>query len=89
MQEAIKSEQLQARKMVSSLINPLTNTTVNASGPGFPIKFCKTPADYDAPSPIPGEHTEDILESLTNLTKEELLELIKKGVVGNFYIPKN
>ena len=89
MQEAIKSEQLQARKMVSSLINPLTNTTVNASGPGFPIKFSKTPADYDAPSPIPGEHTEDILESLTNLTKEELLELIKKGVVGNFHIPKN
>ena len=84
MQEAIKSEQLQARKMVSSLINPLTNTTVYASGPGFPIKFSKTPADYDVPSPIPGEHTENILESLTNLTKEELLELIKKGVVGNF-----
>jgi formyl-CoA transferase len=84
MQEAIKSEQLQARKMVSSLINPLTNTAVYASGPGFPIKFSKTPADYDVPSPIPGEHTENILESLTNLTKEELLELIKKGVVGNF-----
>ena len=84
MQEAINSEQLQSRKMVSSLINPLTRTAINASGPGFPIKFSKTPADYDAPSPIPGEHTEDILESLTSLTKEELLELIKKGVVGNF-----
>jgi crotonobetainyl-CoA:carnitine CoA-transferase CaiB-like acyl-CoA transferase len=85
MQEAINSEQLQARKMVSSLINPLTNTVINASGPGFPIKFSKTPANYDAPSPIPGEHTEDILESLTNLTKEELLELIRTGVVGNFH----
>jgi len=89
MQEAIKSEQLQARKMVASLINPLTNTVVNASGPGFPIKFSKTPADYNVPSPIPGEHTEDILQSLTNLTKEELLELIKEGVVGNFHTLKN
>ena len=85
MQEVIKWEQLQERKMISSLINPLTNTTVKASGPGFPIKFSKTPADYDIPSPIPGEHTEDILGSLTNLSKEDLLELIKKGVVGNFH----
>ncbi len=84
MEEAIKSKQLQARKMVSSLLNPLTNTTVSASGPGFPIKFSKTPAHYDAPSPIPGEHTEDILESLTNLTKDDLLELIKKGIIGNY-----
>lgn len=89
MKEAIKSEQLQARKMVSALINPLTNTPVNASGPGFPIKFSKTPADYDMPSPIPGGHTEDILKSLTNLTKEELLDLIKKGVINNFQTLKN
>lgn len=85
MQEAIKWGQLQERKMISFLINPLTKSTVSASGPGFPIKFSKTPADYDSPSPIPGEHTEDILESLTNLSKEEILEFIKKGVVGNFH----
>jgi len=40
------------------------------------------------PSPIPGEDTEDILESLTNLTKEELLDLIK-GVIGNSQTLKN
>jgi formyl-CoA transferase len=88
-QEAIKWEQLQERKMVSDLINPLSKSTVSASGPGFPIKFSKTPANYDIPSPIPGEHTEDILGSLANLSKEELLELIKKGVVGNFHSLKH
>jgi hypothetical protein len=41
------------------------------------------------PSPIPGEHTQDILESLTNLTKEELLDLIKKGVISNYQTLKN
>jgi formyl-CoA transferase len=84
MQEAIQWEQLQQRKMISSLVNPLTNATVTASGPGFPIKFSKTPADYDTPSPIPGEHTEALLASLANLSKEELLALIDRGVIGNF-----
>lgn len=83
-QEAIKWEQLQERKMISALTNPLSKSIVSASGPGFPIKFSKTPGDYDSPSPIPGEHTEDILGSLANLSKEELIALIKKGVVGNF-----
>ena len=89
MQEVIKWEQLQERKMISHLINPLSNSAVSALGPGFPIKFSKTPANYDTPSPIPGEHTEVILESLTNLSKEELLELISKGVVGNFHSLKH
>lgn len=83
-EEAINWGQLKDRKMISSLTNPLSQSTVSALGPGFPIKFSKTPANYDVPSPVPGEHTEDILNSLTNLTKEELLELIKKGVIGNF-----
>lgn len=84
MQEAIQWEQLQQRKMIAHLVNPLSNATVSASGPGFPIKFSKTPADYDTPSPIPGEHTEALLASLANLSKEELLDLINKGVIGNF-----
>lgn len=84
MQEAIKWEQLQERKMISHLINPLSQSTMDASGPGFPIKFSKTPANYDTPSPIPGEHTEAILESLTDLSKEELIAFIQKGVIGNF-----
>lgn len=88
-QEAIKWEQLQERKMISDLINPLSKSAVGASGPGFPIKFSKTPANYDTPSPIPGEHTEAILGSLASLSKEELLELIKKGVVGNFHSLKH
>ena len=89
MQEAIKWEQLQERKMISHLVNPLSQSTMDASGPGFPIKFSKTPANYDTPSPIPGEHTEAILESLTDLSKEELIALIQKGVLGNFQSLKN
>mgnify|MGYP000122467483 CR=1 FL=1 len=81
-QEAIEWEQLQNRGMISSLINPLSKETVDASGPGFPIKFSKTPAGYSSPSPLPGEHTEELLNSLANLSKEELVDLIKRGVVG-------
>uniref|UniRef100_UPI0040470B79 CaiB/BaiF CoA transferase family protein n=1 Tax=Orrella sp. TaxID=1921583 RepID=UPI0040470B79 len=85
MQEAIKWEQLQERKMISHLVNPLSQSNMDASGPGFPIKFSKTPASYDTPSPIPGEHTEAILESLTDLSKEELIAFIQKGVLSNFH----
>ena len=88
-EEAINWQQLQQRNMISDLINPLTNTSVGASGPGFPIKFSKTPGGYDFPSPIPGEHTEDILASLANISKEKLFELIKKGIIGNYDSLKN
>lgn len=83
-EEAIHWQQLEEREMVTSLVNPLSNTTVGAFGPGFPIKFSKTPANYADPAPLPGFHTEEILSKLAGLTKDELLSLIKKGIVGDF-----
>jgi formyl-CoA transferase len=83
-EEAINWSQLREREMITSLHNPLSNSTMNASGPGFPIKFSKTPGNYNEPAPLPGFHTEEILGKLAGLTKEELLSLIKKGIVGDF-----
>lgn len=83
-EEAINWNQLQEREMITTLVNPLSNSVITASGPGFPIKFSKTPVNYDQPAPLPGVHTEEILNKLAGLSKNELLTLIKKGVIGNF-----
>ena len=83
-EEAINWSQLREREMITSLHNPLSNSTIHASGPGFPIKFSKTPGNYNEPAPLPGFHTEEILSKLAGLTKDELLSLIKKGIVGDF-----
>jgi crotonobetainyl-CoA:carnitine CoA-transferase CaiB-like acyl-CoA transferase len=83
-EEAINWSQLREREMITSLFNPLSNSTIEASGPGFPIKFSKTPGNYNEPAPLPGLHTEEILHQLAGLTKEELITLIERGVIGNF-----
>ena len=83
-EEAINWSQLREREMITSLHNPLSNSTIDASGPGFPIKFSKTPGNYNEPAPLPGLHTEEILHQLAGLTKEELITLIERGIIGNF-----
>ena len=83
-EEAINWSQLREREMITSLHNPLSNSTIDASGPGFPIKFSKTPGNYNEPAPLPGLHTEEILHQLAGLTKEELIILIERGIIGNF-----
>ncbi|WP_158306420.1 CaiB/BaiF CoA-transferase family protein [Pusillimonas sp. T7-7] len=74
-------EQLAQRDMFNKLWNPLAKSHVAAFGPGFPIKFSATPADYSKPAPLPGEHTNEILARLAGLNAEEIQHLADQGTI--------
>jgi len=67
--------------MVVPVHNPMTGTDMAASAPGFPIKFSAGQAGYDAPAPLPGAHTQEILETLAGLSPQRIEELAARGVV--------
>ena len=48
---------------------------------GNPIKFSKTPVAYDRAPPKIGEHTEEVLEELLDLSPAEVTALRDAGVV--------
>jgi formyl-CoA transferase len=73
--------QLRERGMVQPLVNPLAGQAVDASAPGFPIKFSASPAGYDGPAPRPGAHTADILARLAGVDAATLEQLQRDGVV--------
>ena len=79
--EVMRWPQLLERQMIVPLGNPLTGATAAAAGPGFPIKFCRTPAGYDTPAPVPGAHSEEIFARLANLSPADIERLRSEGVV--------
>lgn len=74
-------EQLRQRDMVVPLWNPMAGSHVSASAPGFPIKFSASPASYDTPAPLPGEHTGEVLSRLAGLSAEEIQYLTDQGTI--------
>jgi formyl-CoA transferase len=46
-----------------------------------PIKFSRTPLTYDAPPPLLGQHTEEVLRSLLEKTDEDILALRQGGIL--------
>ena len=48
---------------------------------GFPIKFSDTPGNLESPSPLLGEHTEEVLTTLLGYSKEEVLKLKEENVI--------
>jgi formyl-CoA transferase len=78
--EAIASPQLQARGMVQALRRPDGRATGVAAA-GMPLKFSRSAAHHDDPAPLPGAHTEEILERFLGLGAEELARLRAAGVI--------
>ncbi len=79
--EVMQWEQLLHREMIVQLVNPLTGKASAARAPGFPIKFSRTPADFNTPAPVPGAHTEEIFARFANLSPGDVQRLKKAGVV--------
>jgi crotonobetainyl-CoA:carnitine CoA-transferase CaiB-like acyl-CoA transferase len=64
----------------------LTLETEHASAgtvklPGFPYKFSATPAEIQKPPPMLGQHTEEVLTSLLEYSRDDVEELKGKGAV--------
>lgn len=73
-EEAIESPQIQERGMMIHVDHP---TMGDQYQQGFPIKLSETPASVKMPSPLLGEHTQEIL----GLSDEEMKDYKKKGII--------
>jgi crotonobetainyl-CoA:carnitine CoA-transferase CaiB-like acyl-CoA transferase len=76
--EVQRCEQAIAREMFTKVNHPILGEIVE---PGFPIKFSETKGDISIPAPLLGEHTNEIFSKVLELSKEELNELRKEGVI--------
>ena len=79
--EVMDWAQLRERRMIVPLTNPLTGAPAGVSGPGFPIKFGATPAAYDTPAPVPGAHTDGLLERFLGLDAAAVQRLRADGII--------
>jgi len=79
--EVVAWEQLRQRDMVEPLWNPVAQSAMPVSAPGFPIKFERTPGSYDRPAPLPGADTEAVMTRFAGLTQSDLSSLRMDRVI--------
>lgn len=79
--DVLRWEQMTQRQMAVPLWNPLSRSTVAASGAGFPIKFGGSPGGYDQPAPLPGQHSDEVLTRLAGLDAAQIEALRAARVV--------
>lgn len=76
--QALSDEQVLHRNMVVDLKHPDGKTT---RGPGNPIKLSRSNEESFSPAPALGQHTDEVLTSLLNLSAEQIHGLKQRGVV--------
>lgn len=79
MDKVFQMEQIQARGMEIEMNHPLSPTPVHLVG--SPLKFSETPVSYELPPPTCGEHTQEVLKNLLDLSDEEIEELKNSHVI--------
>jgi crotonobetainyl-CoA:carnitine CoA-transferase CaiB-like acyl-CoA transferase len=78
--EALASELVRSREMVVEIEQPGTAGPVRQLG--VPVKLSRTPGDHaQAPGPMLGEHTEEVLRS-AGYSDEQVAELLQSGAVA-------
>jgi crotonobetainyl-CoA:carnitine CoA-transferase CaiB-like acyl-CoA transferase len=78
--EALSSELVRAREMVVEISQPGAELPVRQLG--VPVKLSRTPGDHaQAPGPMLGEHTEEVLRS-AGYSDEQVAELLQSGAVA-------
>jgi crotonobetainyl-CoA:carnitine CoA-transferase CaiB-like acyl-CoA transferase len=50
-------------------------------GPGSPIKLSRTPVSINRSAPLPGQHNEEVLSNLLNLSNAYIASLKEKKVI--------
>ncbi|SCY73299.1 CaiB/BaiF CoA transferase family protein [Alkaliphilus peptidifermentans] len=75
--KVLENPQINAREMIKEVYHP---TAGGLKMPGVPIKMSETQGEIVKPAPILGQHTEEILKELLNLTSDEILNLQKEDI---------
>lgn len=76
--KVLEDPQVIAREMIVDIDHPIAG---KLQIPGIPIKLSNTPGKIRRPSPILGEHSEEILRELLGYTDEEIDALRKDKVL--------
>ena len=69
---------VRAREMKIELDHPLTGKLPNIANP---MRFSRSAVQYHRPPPTLGEHTNEVLDELLDLSAEEISNLAAKGVI--------
>jgi crotonobetainyl-CoA:carnitine CoA-transferase CaiB-like acyl-CoA transferase len=76
--EVCEAEQLVSRGMVLEMQHPTAGAVKNIDSP---LRFDDRNDDHPLPPPLLGQHTHAVLESLLNLTAEQVAALEARGIV--------
>ena len=78
MDKVVSHPQVQAREMITRVAHQITG---EVEVPGVPIKLSETPGNVDAPAPILGEHTTEVLTNVLKMSPDEVAKLKQDGVI--------
>ena len=77
-QQVFEEPQVIARGMKIALDHPLAGTAPSVASP---MRFSATPLQFKAPPPTLGQHTDEILRDMLDMSVVEIAELRGTGVV--------
>lgn len=79
MDQVFAMEQIQARDMQIKMDHPLNGSAIDLVG--SPLKLSETPVSYDNAPPYLGQHTQEILEKILNLSADEIAQLQSEKII--------
>ncbi|WP_260287174.1 CaiB/BaiF CoA transferase family protein [Peribacillus aracenensis] len=79
--DVMKDPELIDRKAIVPLFHPLMEKQGEVMGTGLPIKFSKTPVEFDSPAPFLGQHNEEVYCGLLGYSREDMDRLKEQGVI--------
>ena len=80
-QEAVRADEVLARREVVPIAHPVVEEHVDVMGPGVPIVFSRSGTDLSRPAPALGQHTDAILRDLLGYSDDRIVALRDAGVV--------
>jgi len=76
--EVFRDPQILERNMLVEIEHPKADKIKQI---GIPIKLSETPLTVRSPPPLLGQHTEEVLKDLLNMSTQEINQLKEKGVI--------
>ena len=76
--QVLESGQAKDRELVKRIVHPIAG---EIDVPGFGPKFSQTPGDVRTPSPLLGEHNEEIYTGILDYSLKQIREFEKEGII--------